>query len=250
MPPVTTRRLSAIMFTDLVGYTAMMQADENRAIRIRNLHREILERCVSTHNGEILQYYGDGTLIVFSSAVEAVSCAIAVQQALRSDKTVDLRIGIHSGDIVLGEDGIYGDAVNIASRIEGLAVSGSILVSARVSEELANHPDLQTVILGEYELKNVKHPVSIMAVRADNVVIPAPDGLRNLPKNARKSIAVLPFVNMSSDPENEYFSDGITEEILNVLARMDIFSCHFPHFLLRFQRKKCGCSGKSGSNSG
>ena len=125
-----TRRLAAIMFTDIVGYTALMQRDENIAAQLRARHREVFDEQHASHHGEIIQYYGDGTLSVFQSAIEALECAIAIQQMLQEDPTqVPLRIGLHMGDIVFNGTEVYGDGVNIASRIESMGIAGAILLS-------------------------------------------------------------------------------------------------------------------------
>lgn len=215
------RMLAAIMFTDIVGYTAMMQEDEIKAIKLRDRCRKVLEDIALSHQGRIIQFFGDGTLLVFGSVVEAITCAIEVQRHLQSNPKVPLRIGIHSGDVVYDDDGIYGDSVNVASRIESIGVSNSILLSNKVNEELQNHKELPTQYLGTYELKNVRFPVDIYAVDLPDIAIPRPNEIDGRITGKKESIAVLPFVNMSADPDNEYFSEGITEEILNALARVD-----------------------------
>jgi TolB-like protein/Tfp pilus assembly protein PilF len=215
------RQLAAIMFTDMVGYTAQMQQDEKKAKKNRDRHRQVLEKSTEDHHGLILQYYGDGTLSVFGSAIEAVECAVEIQQNLQKEPKVPLRIGLHVGDIAYADDGVYGDAVNIASRIENLSVPGSILVSGKVYDEIKNHPDLPANSLGEFELKNVKRPVHVFALQNEALEVPTSEMLKGKIGTSVKSIAVLPFVNMSADPENEYFSDGITEELLNALTKVD-----------------------------
>lgn len=215
------RQLAAIMFTDMVGYTALMQEDEQKAKKHRDRHRQILEKCTQDYHGLILQYYGDGTLSVFGSAIEAVECAVDIQYNLQDTPKILLRIGIHIGDIVYADDGIYGDAVNIASRIENLCSPGGILVSEKVYDEIKNHPELPTKSLGEFELKNVKRPTKVFAIQKEGLNLPDPNELKKITGSNIKSIAVLPFVNMSADPENEYFSDGITEELLNALTKVD-----------------------------
>ncbi len=215
------RMLAAIMFTDMVGYTAMMQENERLAKTLRNKHREVLERLVSEHRGQILQYYGDGTLSIFGSAIEAAICGSRIQQELQSEPKVPLRIGIHAGDIVYDDDGVYGDGVNVASRVENIALPGSVLITDKINDELKNQQEISTVFLGRYELKNVKQLVKIFAVKADGLIIPTPDQVAGKTSNSAHSIAVLPFVNLSAERDNEYFSDGITEEILNALAKVE-----------------------------
>lgn len=213
--------LAAIMFTDMVGYTALMQENERKAKILRDKHRVVLDRLILEHRGQILQYYGDGTLSIFGSAIEAAVCGAKIQQELQSEPQVPLRIGIHAGDVVYDDEGVYGDGVNIASRIENLAVPGSVLISDKINDELKNQTDVSSVFLGRYELKNVKSPVKIYAIKMDGLVIPSPDQLEGKSAISENSIAVLPFINLSTDKENEYFSDGVTEELLNALAKVD-----------------------------
>ncbi len=217
----TMRRLTAIMFTDMVGYTALMQEDESRATTLRDRHRTVLREGIEAHQGEIVQFYGDGTLSVFPSAVQAVDAAVDIQRRFQLDPPIPVRIGLHIGDIIHDQDGVHGDGVNVAARVQGLAVPGSVLISGGVYEELKNHPRLPTQALGDFELKNVQTPLAIYAVAASALAVPSPADLSSSGAQAKKSIAVLPFVNMSSDPENEYFTDGITEEILNALVKFD-----------------------------
>lgn len=215
-----TRGIAAIMFTDIVGYTAMMQKDEVVAMTIRNHHRAAFQKNHKEHHGEIIQYYGDGTLSTFSSAVKAVACAIAIQQALQNENPVPLRIGLHLGDIVFDGTEVYGDGVNLASRIERLGVAGAVLLSGKLNDELKNQPQFVTKSLGFFELKNIAKPVEVFAVANKGIKIPERSELKGVPKKETKTITVLPFVNMSSDTENEYFSDGMTEEIINALAKI------------------------------
>ncbi|HUR66322.1 MAG TPA: tetratricopeptide repeat protein [Chitinophagaceae bacterium] len=220
LPSEPVRQLAAIMFADMTGYTAMMQEDEQRAKILRDRQRETLEKYIPGHNGKILQYFGDGTLSIFGSAIDAVRSASAIQKELQQDPKVSLRIGLHSGDIVYDKEGVYGDCVNLASRIESLSVPGAVLISDKIHDEVKNQVDIKTVLLGRFNLKNVKRPVEVYAVANEGLIVPTAVQI-GVKAGSEKSIAVLPFVNMSADPENEYFSDGISEEILNALTRVE-----------------------------
>ncbi len=215
------RKLSAIMFTDMVGYTALMQQDERRATELRDRHRTVLRETIESHAGEIVQFYGDGTLSVFPSAVRSVEAAIEIQSRFRTDPVIPVRIGLHVGDVVHDEDGIHGDGVNVAARVEGLGIPGAIMISERVRKELANHPRFEVVDLGRFALKNVSAPMAIAAVVAPTVIVPTPAELGTAAVTSTKSIAVLPFASFSPNPDDEYFADGVTEEILNALAQFD-----------------------------
>lgn len=214
------RQLAAVMFADMTGYTAMMQEDEKRAKILRDRQRQALENFIPGHNGKIIQYFGDGTLSIFDSAIDAVRSAIEIQTELQKEPKVLLRIGIHSGDIVFDNQDVYGDSVNIASRIEALSVPGAVLISGKVFDEVKNQKEIKTSLLGKFSLKNVKHQVEVYAISNEGLVIPSPAQV-GVKAGSEKTIAVLPFVNMSADPENEYFSDGISEEILNALTRVE-----------------------------
>ena len=212
--------LAAIMFTDMVGYTALMQEDEKHAKILRDKHRDVLERLVSEHRGQILQYYGDGTLSIFGSAIEAAVCATRIQQELQEIPKVPLRIGIHAGDIVYDDEGVYGDGVNVASRIENISLPGSVLISEKINDELKNQKEISSSYLGQYELKNVKQLTKIYAINSEGIVVPTREQIAGKTSSTNHSIAVLPFVNLSAEKDNEYFSDGITEELLNALAKV------------------------------
>ena len=215
-----TRQLAAIMFTDMVGYTALMQEDEVLAIKNRVRHKQVFEAKVPKFNGKILQYYGDGTLCIFSSALFAVQCAMEIQQQLSGPPEIPVRIGIHSGDVIYDAEGIYGDGVNVASRVESLSVPGGIFISEKVFDEIKNHTTITSKSLGHFELKNVKRPVEIFAIANKGFPVPERSEIKGKTADTGHRIAVLPFVNMSADAENEYFSDGITEEIINALTKV------------------------------
>jgi TolB-like protein/Flp pilus assembly protein TadD len=215
------RQLAAILFADMTGYTALMQENEQLARAKRKRLKEVLDTTLEKFNGKTLQYYGDGSLSIFNSAIDGVGCAIDIQRQLQLDPKVDLRIGIHTGDVTVEEEAIYGDGVNLASRIESLAVPGGIFISEKVFDEIKNQGHIKTTELGYFELKNVKQAVRIFAISNDGIVVPSRNELRGKTKEPSNRLAVLPFVNMSADPENEYFSDGITEELLNALTKVD-----------------------------
>ena len=215
------RQLSAIMFTDMVGFTALMQEDEHRAKSIRDRHRDTLRQSIEKHGGDIVQFYGDGTLSIFGSAVDAVSSAVAAQQALQQDPTIPVRMGLHIGDITRDQDGVFGDGVNVAARIEGLSAPGAVMISGKVFDEIKNHPELPATALGEFDLKNVRRPVRVFAITAPGLVVPDPESMAAQTGPPERTIAVLPFVNMGADPENEFFSDGISEELINALTRVE-----------------------------
>ena len=167
-----TRQLTAIMFTDIQGYTAMMQHDEQAATKIRERHREIFNYTTGKYHGNIIQYFGDGTLSTFKSAIDAVQCAMEMQLAFQKAPVVPVRIGIHIGDIVITEEEIIGDSVNVASRIESLAVPGSVFISDKVYDEIKNQSSIETKSLQTFELKNVEKPIEVFAISNKGLIIP------------------------------------------------------------------------------
>jgi len=226
-----SRQLAAIMFTDIEGYTATMQQSEEKAMMFKDRHRQVLENEHKNFNGTVIQYYGDGSLSIFTSAVHAVQCALTMQQIFRQEPSVPVRMGLHVGDIIKNGDDIFGDGVNLASRIESLGVAGSVLITDKVNDELRNHPELKTLSMGVYHLKNIEREVEVFALDHEGLFKPKPHSLKGKTKEKhdqsiplaipKKSVAVLPFVNMSNDPDQEYFSDGVAEEILNSLSQLN-----------------------------
>ena len=186
------RELAAIMFTDIVGYSAMMQRDEELASTVRKRHREVFRELHEKYEGKILQYYGDGTLSIFNSAVAAVECAVEMQVAFRKSPQVPLRIGIHTGDITYEEEGAFGDGLNIAARIEPLCTPGGVFISGKVYDDIKNHPWLEALSLGPHPLKNILHPVVLFAVSSRGLPVPdhreVMEARHALPANAHREL--------------------------------------------------------------
>jgi TolB-like protein len=219
------RRLAAILAADVVGYSRMMQADEAGTLAaLKSRRTEILQPLVSKHHGRIIKVMGDRVLVEFASAVQAVSCAVALQEAMavaneaaEESRRVVLRIGINLSDVMVEGGDLYGDGVNIASRLEGMAEPGGIWVSGKVREEAAGKIGCEFVDLGEQTLKNIAGPVRAYRIQLRGSAVPAPAAV-TLPE--KPSIAVLPLVNMSGDHEQEFFADGLTEDIITALSRI------------------------------
>lgn len=217
----SSRQLAAILFADIVGYTGLMQEDEANALALLQKLRNKLEQVVDLHHGRILEVRGDGALCRFSSTLECVKAAIALQLDMQNNPYVPVRIGLHTGDVIVSGDSIYGDGVNVASRMESFSIAGSIFISGRVYEDVKNQKDIQTLFLGMYSLKNVKEDIPLYAIANPGIVIPTDDTLTGKGDGIRqKCILVLPFVNLSQDIEQEYFSDGLTEELISNLSRV------------------------------
>src|SRR6516162_9926616 len=227
MPPI--RRLAAILAADVAGYSRLIGADETGMLgRLRTIRTELIDPAIAAHNGRLVKTTGDGFLVEYSSVVDALRSAIEIQAGIAErndrvpqDQRIEFRIGLNVGDVVAEDGDIFGDGVNVAARLEGLAEPGGICVSARVQEDVAGRLDLAFEDMGEQQLKNIARPVRVYRVRDRDI----PRGQRSsalpqpLPLPDKPSIAVLPFANMSSDPEQEFFADGIAEDVTTALSR-------------------------------
>ena len=252
-----SRQLAAIMFTDIVGYTSMMQVNEEKAVAVIKHYNSSLEKLVSQYNGRVVNYYGDGSLCIFPNATDAANCALDLQKELKEDPKVPLRIGLHIGEIFFENDKALGDGVNVASRVQSLGQENTILVSGEFYDKIKNNPSLSTVSLGRFDFKNVTTSLEIFAISNQGLAVPQRSKmegkLKEKPGNKRiiiaasliillcaagfliyntlvkdkaetgssdQSIAVLPFVDMSPAKDQEYFSDGMSEELLNHLSKI------------------------------
>jgi adenylate cyclase len=216
------RKLVAIMLADIVGYTTMMSKDEKKALRLLQKSRSTQKSLIQQFNGEWLKDIGDATLSSFESAVEAVNCAVEIQRALKNDKDLKLRIGLHIGDVVFAGGDVFGDGVNIAYRIEPLAGPGNIYISKHVNDKIKNFPNIKTVSLGLKKLRNVEESLEVYQVLPEGVLpVKAMKKIAAKPSEPPNSVAVLPFANMSNNPKEEYFCDGMAEDIINALTHIE-----------------------------
>ncbi|HEY4469769.1 MAG TPA: tetratricopeptide repeat protein [Stellaceae bacterium] len=226
MPSV--RRLTAILAADVAGYSRLMGADEEGTLeRLKALRRELLDPKIAEHHGRIVKTTGDGILVEFASVVDAVRCAVEVQQAMperhsgvAADNRIELRIGINLGDVIVEGDDLYGDGVNIAARVEALADAGGVFVSNAVHDHVRDRLPFVFEDLGERQVKNIARPVRVYRVRDVAIRSASATATPALPLPDKPSIAVLPFQNMSGDPEQDYFADGMVEEIITALSRI------------------------------
>jgi TolB-like protein len=224
-----TRRLAAILAADVAGYSRLMGADEEGTLeRLKALRRELFDPKIAEHMGRIVKTTGDGMLLEFASVVDAVRCGVAVQQAIAerdadvpADSRIELRIGINLGDVIVEGDDLYGDGVNIAARIEALADAGGVFVSNTVHDHVRDRLPFVFEDLGEQQVRNIARPVRVYRVRdAGTAKSRSAPAQSVLPLPDKPSIAVLPFQNLSGDSEQEYFADGMVEEIITALSRI------------------------------
>src|SRR5882757_2833331 len=241
-----TRRLAAILFTDIVGSTAMMQKDEQHAISINKRYVAVLKESVLSHGGEILNDFGDGSLCTFHSATEALRCAIEMQQQFQLEPKVPLRIGLHVGEIFFEDGKVFGDGVNVASRVQSLGIANSILFSSEICSKIKNQQEFKSVSVGRFHFKNVDEPMEVFALTNEGLTVPKKEELTGKLKEiekkstqkklviamavtllligsffiyqkfflskeftGEKTIAVLPFENSGEPDSEEYISDGI-----------------------------------------
>ena len=229
------RRLSAIVAADVAGYSRLMGLDEVGTARTLREHRAITDALVAKHGGRLVKTTGDGVLLEFPSVVDAVECAVALQAVMAErneevpvDRQMLFRIGINLGDILIEGDDILGDGVNVAARIEGIAEPGGICISSSAYDQFRGKVAVEFADLGEHNFKNIDRPVRVYAARSRDhfetappvVSTSTPSTRRPLPPSDKPSIAVLPFQNMSGDPEQEYFVDGIAEDVLTTLSKI------------------------------
>jgi adenylate cyclase len=248
-----SRQLAAIMFTDIVGYTAMMQQNEEKAVAVIRHYNTVLEKWVTHFNGQVINYYGDGSLCIFASATDAVNCSLAVQKDLKSEPVVPLRIGLHIGEVFFEDAKALGDGVNVASRVQSLGQENTILVSEEIYDKIKNNTSIIAKSLGYFDFKNVGKALEVFALTNEGLFVPQRKNMkgklrkknqqkRNIivalsliiaavffiyinsfnknDKVSDKSIAVLPFADMSAARDQEYFSDGLSEELLNLLSKI------------------------------
>jgi adenylate cyclase len=223
----STRRLAAILAADVVGYSRLIGADEGGTLQaLKAIRAELFDPTIAAHNGRLVKTTGDGLLVEFQSVVGALRCATEVQAGMAernstvpNDRRVQFRIGINVGDVVVEDGDIFGDGVNVAARLEALAEPGGICVSARVQEDAAGKLDLSFEDLGEQALKNIARPVRVFRVTGKGVSQASSQQPYALPLPDKPSVAVLPFTNMSADPEQEFFADGIAEDVITALSR-------------------------------
>jgi adenylate cyclase len=224
------RRLAAIFAADVVGYSRLVGVDEEGTHeRLQAHRRELIDPKIAEHQGRIVKTTGDGVLVEFASPLKAVRCAIEVQHGMvdrnadvPKERQIEFRIGINLGDVIVEEGDLYGDGVNVAARLEGIAEPGAVYISRAVRDIIRDRPEIVVEDLGERPLKNIAHPVQVFRIGAPGRALGAPAPLPEEPPPVphKPSIAVLPFANMSGDAEQEYFSDGMTEDLITDLSKV------------------------------
>ncbi len=222
------RRLAAILAADVVGYSRLMEADEEATLATLNAYREVIDKLVADHRGRVFGSAGDSVIAEFASPVEAVRCAVKIQQEIEArnanlpeDRRMRFRIGVNLGDVMAEGDNLFGDGVNIAARLEALCEGGGVALSGNVHEQVQGKLDERFEDAGEQEVKNIVRPIRIWrwSEKMTEKMPTSPPGTEALPLPDKPSISVLPLTNMSGDPEQEYFSDGIAEDITTALSR-------------------------------
>ena len=228
------RRLAAILSADVKEYSRLMGADDVATVEMLTAYRKAMTAQISQHRGRVVDSPGDNLLAEFSSVVAAVQCSVSIQEELTArnadlavDRRMEFRIGVNLGEVIIDGDRIYGDGVNIAARVQGLAEGGGVCISGSVCDEISSKLSLDCESLGEHTLKNIDEPVRVYRVRAASPPPgEAPPGSLSaaagpgLTSSEKPSLAVLPFANMSDDPEQEHFTDGITDDIITDLAKI------------------------------
>ena len=214
------RQLACIMFTDIVGYTALMGEDEHKAFSVLKRNREIQRPIIEKFGGRWIKELGDGILATFTSVTDSVLASAAIQIASQTETNFQLRIGLHLSEVIFENGDVFGDGVNIAARIQSLADVGGILISETVQKNLTNKRGIETKLLGDEKLKNVKEAITLyeIIITDDYIAESIPEIKQEATAPIGKSIAVMPFVNLSKDEEQEYFSEGIAEEIIVTLS--------------------------------
>ena len=224
------RKLAAILAADVVGYSRLMEIDEAGTLGALKAHREaLIDPAIAEHHGRIVKLMGDGSLVEFASVVDAVACALAIQEGMAErnaevpeERRIEFRIGVHLGDVIVEGDDLYGDGVNVAARLEGLAKPGGICISQQAFDQVETKLDLAYEDLGEQRVKNITRPVHVYRIRLGEATGAGASGSDDAPPLPDKpSIAVLPFDNMSGDPEQEFFSDGLAEDIITALSKIE-----------------------------
>lgn len=235
------RKLTTILAADVEGYSRLMRADEEATLNTLDEYREIIDGLIARHDGRIFSTGGDSVLAEFGSAVEAVRCAISIQEEIASrntdlaaDRNLKFRIGINVGDVMVRNDDLFGDGVNVAARLEGLAAAGGVCISGSVFEQVKHKLSLSFEDMGAQEVKNIVEPISAYRLVPGSVSVAAAAQTPTADSQPRRpSLAVLPFANLSGDPNEDYFADGITEDLITefsrfqeliVIARNSVFS--------------------------